>query len=262
MVCLDEAGRGRRAVRLIAAPANLAPWVEFFWIQVRRGAEQRPWRVLPDSCSHVIFSLSDGVPRFALVGSRTSFCDIDVSRRSITVGARLRPGSVMHLARCAADTLTDGSFPMEAVFGLCGRELAARMAEVSPRAALCELAGFLSARLLRCEPDLRIEAALRSASSVDVAAAMLNVSLRTMRTRALQVTGLGPKRILRIHRLYRALQYGTGSRPAWSDVACRAGFADQAHMVREFQSLLGNSPEQWRLRAAADSFNTPRGALS
>ena len=215
--------------------------------------------MVPDASSHVIFSMVDGTPRCALVGSRTSYCDIDVARRSVTVGARMRPGALTHLARGSADGLTDGSFPIGDVFGSCGRELVARMAEVIPGAAVRVLAGFLSARLAGCEPDLRLEEALRSARSVDAAGAMLNVSLRTLHARALKVTGLAPKRILRIRRLYRALEYGAASRPAWSDIACRAGYADQAHMVREFRSLLGDSPELWRRRATADSFNTSPG---
>jgi AraC-like DNA-binding protein len=258
MVCLDEGGRGRRAVRLIAAPACLSAWAELFWIQLGNRADRRPWRVVPDSSSHIIFSVVGGMPRCALVGSRTSYCDIDVAGRSVTMGTRLRPGTLTHLARCAAGTFTDRSFPMEDIFGRPGHELATCMAEVTPGAALHELARFLSARLARCEPDLRMEQALRSARSVEVAAAMLNVPLRTLRARAMKITGLSPKRMLRIRRLYRALQYGAASGPAWSDIACRAGYADQAHMVREFRSLLGDSPELWRRRASADSFNTSR----
>jgi len=256
MVCLDEGGRGRRAVRLLAPPANLDPWVEHFFIQVRSVADRGLWRVVPDACSHVIFSVANGEPRCRLVGSRRSFRDIDTSGRHVTLGARLRPGALPHLTRCAADEFTDGSFPMEDVFGAPGRDLGARMGEKTPIDALRDLERFLSARLDHCEPDPRFERALRLAGSVDAAAEMLNVSLRTFRTRALKVTGLAPKRVLRLGRLYRALRFGAMPRPIWSDIAWRAGYADQAHMVREFRSLVGDSPERWRRRASADSFNT------
>jgi AraC-like DNA-binding protein len=261
MVCLDEGGRGRRAIRLIPARADLQPWVEHFFIQVRICAERRQWRVVPDTSSHVIFSLTNGKPHCRLVGSRSSYCDIDTSHRRVTVGARLRPGALVHLTRCAADGLTDGSFPMEDIFGAAGRELGARLAEDTPREALLRLGRFLMAKLDGCQPDFRLERALRLARSVGAAAEMLNISPRTVRARALQVCGLGPKRILRIRRLHRALACGAEPLAVWSDVASRTGYADQAHMVREFQSLLGDSPESWRRRAAADLFNTPDGAV-
>jgi len=79
--------------------------------------------------------------------SRRSFCDIDTSRRRFTVGARLRPGALPHLARCAAQDLTDRSLPIEDVFGRAGRALGTRMAAESPLEALRELERFLSSQL-------------------------------------------------------------------------------------------------------------------
>jgi AraC-like DNA-binding protein len=148
---------------------------------------------------------------------------------------------------------------MEDIFGAAGRELGARLAEDTPREAVPRLGRFLLAKLDGRQPDLRLEHALRWARSVDAAAEMLNVSPRTVRAQALQLCGLGPKRMLRIRRLHRALACGAAPLAVWSDIASRAGYADQAHMVREFRSLLGESPETWRRRAAADLFNTPHG---
>jgi AraC-like DNA-binding protein len=255
MVCLDEGGRGRRAIRLIAAPARLAPWVEHFWIQAATRAGKRLWRVVPDASSHIILSV-EREPRCHMVGSRAVYHDVDTAGRRVTLGARLRPGTAIHLARCSADALTGGSFPLEDVFGWSGRTLGARMAEGTPEEALRHLGRFLSAQLAACEPEVHFVAALRSARSVAMLAAMLSVSLRTVRSRALKIAGLPPKRLLRIGRLHRALRYAAMP-GAWSDIASCAGFADQAHMVREFGSLLGDSPQAWRNRSAADSFNTP-----
>jgi AraC-like DNA-binding protein len=46
----------------------------------------------------------------------------------------------------------------------------------------------------------------------------------------------------------------------WSAAAYRAGYADPAHLVREFRALLGDSPQAWRRRATADSFKTRSAA--
>jgi AraC-like DNA-binding protein len=63
-------------------------------------------------------------------------------------------------------------------------------------------------------------------------------------------------------RLHRALHHATLPRMKWSETAYLAGFADQAHMVREFRALLGDSPNAWRARSVADSFNTQAGLVS
>lgn len=62
--------------------------------------------------------------------------------------------------------------------------------------------------------------------------------------------GVGPKRFNRLLRLQRAKQL-IGSRVAQgrdvglADVAARCGYADQAHLTRDFGSLVGTSPARW-----------------
>ncbi|MEQ1942814.1 AraC family transcriptional regulator [Mesorhizobium sp. VNQ89] len=53
--------------------------------------------------------------------------------------------------------------------------------------------------------------------------------------------GLGPKSVSRIVRMRRALS-AAGSGDGWADIAADCGYADQAHMVREFRDLAGRTP--------------------
>lgn len=63
--------------------------------------------------------------------------------------------------------------------------------------------------------------------------------------------GLPPKSVARIVRFNRArLAAGTGS---WADVAAACGYADQAHLVREFGDLAGVSPTAWQSGATEAS---------
>ncbi|MCA0034019.1 helix-turn-helix domain-containing protein [Mesorhizobium sp. B263B2A] len=54
--------------------------------------------------------------------------------------------------------------------------------------------------------------------------------------------GIGPKTLSRIVRFNRAL--GLSKQPAahWADIAADCGYADQAHLVREFRDLAGETP--------------------
>jgi AraC-like DNA-binding protein len=42
----------------------------------------------------------------------------------------------------------------------------------------------------------------------------------------------------------------TGKSSGWADIAADSGFADQAHLVREFAALAGEPPTAWARRLA------------
>lgn len=56
--------------------------------------------------------------------------------------------------------------------------------------------------------------------------------------------GLGPKSVSRIVRLNRAMT-AARSGGAWADIAADCGYADQAHLAREFRELAGAPPAAW-----------------
>lgn len=63
--------------------------------------------------------------------------------------------------------------------------------------------------------------------------------------------GLAPKplaRMLRFHRACRLARTGTSS--GWAAIAADSGFADQAHLIREFTALAGEPPTAWARRLA------------
>jgi AraC-like DNA-binding protein len=261
MVNLDEGGRGRTATRLLPPPASLAPWVEYFWVQGSRCyPNARPWRIVPDGNAHIIFyveSADEGERSgCCLVGARPTHHDIDVSRRQLTIGARLRLATLARLTRSGGDQFTGRSIRVDDIFGATGRALADRMSQGDEMAAVRHLVAFLEARVAPFEADAHFDDAVRSARTVGSLASLTNLSSRGIYARAVEVTGLGPKRLLRIARLHRALVLAQARGAAWAEAAYRAGYADQAHMVREFRSLLGEAPEAWRHRSTADSFNT------
>ncbi|MDO5498492.1 MAG: AraC family transcriptional regulator [Propionibacteriaceae bacterium] len=60
--------------------------------------------------------------------------------------------------------------------------------------------------------------------------------------------GVPPRDLGRLHRFGAAQAYARAGAP-WADVAARAGYADQAHLSREFRALAGRTPTQWRAEA-------------
>ncbi|WP_265522426.1 AraC family transcriptional regulator [Oerskovia flava] len=78
--------------------------------------------------------------------------------------------------------------------------------------------------------------------------------------------GVGPKRFNRLLRLQQAKQaiarrVARGESVGLADIAARCGFADQAHLTRDFASLVGTSPSRWLAEEistlSADGYREP-----
>ena len=72
------------------------------------------------------------------------------------------------------------------------------------------------------------------------------LSPRQFRRRFTAAVGVAPKELARIWRLRRcalaALDPSSPETARWAELAAAHGFADQAHLVREFRHLLGLPP--------------------
>jgi len=61
--------------------------------------------------------------------------------------------------------------------------------------------------------------------------------------------GVGPKTLSRIVRFNRALGLSRQGENDWADIAANCGYADQAHLVREFRDLAGRTPTALAVQA-------------
>jgi AraC-like DNA-binding protein len=77
-------------------------------------------------------------------------------------------------------------------------------------------------------------------------AAELSWSRKHLAARFRQELGLTPKTVARIARFGRAqAMAASGTASGWADVAAACGYADQAHLVREYAALAGATPGAW-----------------
>jgi len=253
MVRLDEGGAAAADVQLFAPAPPLRPWVQHVSIQpgpARRGR----WRVVPDTCAHVIVSVARGAAWCRVVGARSTYADIDVADRSFTVAVRLRPGALPALVRDDAAAFTDRAVDLADAIGVRAAPCAADLAALAPIAIATLL---MRAIERRCEglPAPREGNVLARTSRVDDVARLLALPVRSAHARIVGTIGLAPKRALRIHRLHAALHTIRGGHsPACA--ATMAGYSDQAHFTRDARDLLGEPPIVWLRRGAADSFKT------
>jgi AraC-like DNA-binding protein len=82
-------------------------------------------------------------------------------------------------------------------------------------------------------------------------------------TRFRQQMGLRPKtaaRLIRFDRVWRRLAQSEGP-PVWADLAHEAGYADQAHLIREFRRFTGMTPTQFQAQTPRPTATADRRSI-
>ncbi|HEY8040381.1 MAG TPA: helix-turn-helix domain-containing protein [Polyangiaceae bacterium] len=240
------------------APA-LRRHVACYWEACARGAAQR---VLPDGCMDILLRVEGGVTPY-VVGAMTRAV-ISPDDGAAMIGVRFRPGEAFAFLDVASSDARDALLsPLDAGRPELG-SLADAVASAPPAGRIRALEDALLARLPRARPaDARVRRAvdllLSSRGTVRVAQLALAVGLgdRQLERAFDERVGLGPKalaRVLRLQALVASLDaHGPGAVP-WARLAAEAGYADQAHLVRDVRALAGLTPGELRRERMSDFF--------
>lgn len=232
--------------------AALAPWVDCYWSV--SAEEAPPWRsrVLPDGANDVIVDLA-GPPRAHVVGAMRRAEVVPLRGRVDLLGVRFRPGAALPFLDVPLSDLTDRQIALEDLWGRAADSLATALAEAPRGERLRRLERTLVARQSRASRDgplvARAVALLRRTRGglpIGAAAAALGVGERRLERLFDRAVGLSPKRLARVlrfrHAARRLRQVGHRGGAA---LAVEAGYADQAHFIREFRQLAGVTPAQY-----------------
>lgn len=155
----------------------------------------------------------------------------------------------------AVPDLTARMVAIEDVMGRDGRDLGARIADVPDWPRRWEIIeSFVIARTVN-EPSPEIAAAIgqlwRSAGAARISdiATDIGWSRKHLSRRFRHEIGVSPKILARMLRFHRACALArNGQANGWADVAHAAGFADQAHLARDFREFSGEAPTEWAAR--------------
>jgi AraC-like DNA-binding protein len=228
-------------------PASLRDVLACTWTR-RPSAGLTDARIVPDACVDVVWR-EDGVLQIA--GPDTAAVRVRTGGLRY-VGARFVPGAAAVLLGWPASALRDLRVDLADLWGR-GRagHLADRLAAAPERAEQI-LVQEIQQELERASPPDPLVRTLvgrlgRGHLRVAAAAADLGLSERQLRRRCEAAVGYGPKtldRILRFQR-FRALARRTGA--PLVELALAAGYADQAHLNREYMRLAGATPSSARV---------------
>lgn len=252
---LAEMGPGYRE---FAPPLSLRRYLQCVWLREARPVDLHS-RVVPDGCIDIIWS---GEQDLIVAGPATRAI-IATSQRGGFVGVRFRPGIAPSFLRVSADALLDRHVSLETIWPVESRDLLDRGGgESVPGGRLHVLQSLVASKLPAPSlSDEVVRAGLdwlrRSATpSVFDLGEALSLSERQVLRHFRASVGYGPKTFHRILRLQQALSLFRNPFPTkrLADIALQSGYADQAHMTREFIQLAGLPPA--RLARMHDSMTS------
>lgn len=241
--------------RRIAPHAALADLIEHYWYVrwERGGLPVHTARTLPHPCVH--WTHEDGQSRVG--GVHTRMWKRELGERGEVLGIKFRPAGFRPWYGRSLHLLRDRELPAAQVLGA----LAGRMDQAIGAGAPLERAACLEAVLLAHLPDVpdsvREANALvarladdRSLLRADAFAQASAATLRGLQRCLRELVGVGPKWIIARYRLHEVLERLRAGADDLSALAADLGFADAAHLSRDFRRIIGmrlsDYRRQWR----------------
>ncbi|MGW1952189.1 AraC family transcriptional regulator [Streptomyces sp. NPDC001920] len=188
--------------------------------------------------------------------------------RGRVCGVKFRPGGFRPYApEAPVSRWTGRVLPAQEVFPRITADTArAIVTPADDRARVAALDAFLLS--LPCAPDPQADLAIDLVRSIRADRTVRRVGdfaeARGLSVRALQrlfsaYVGVSPKWVLLRYRIHEALeQAGTRDDVDWAGLAADLGYADQAHLVRDFTATVGVPPTAYAAEAQAERAGTGR----
>ena len=247
--------------------------VDCIWLSRRRDDSPDFEHMLPSGNTNLIFALHDAPISWAsgksgitwrswthsiVHGPQTSYYLAGPKPKGTVVGVSFRPGMAGPILGVPLSELQDAHIPLDELWGYRASGLHDRLASANdPLAMLRLLESELIARIRR---PLLLHPAVAYAlgsnlsgynpSQINHIRKQTGYSARHFIELFRSAVGLTPKRYYRIRRFSSVLAHLAARDSSLADVAVSAGYADQAHLSREFRELAGITPSSYRPRSA------------
>jgi len=251
-VLRPDLAAGRFELVRSAPSGPLAPFVEYYWT-VRwdlRGQPSHEQTILPHPNVHLVFEASGA----GIYGVDRTLFTRRLSGQGKALGVRFRAGCFRPFWGAPVSQLSDRVVPAVRVFG--------PLAEKTRQALMCtesdaEMTSHAESLLFSGLPErdpvaeqaARIVALITTDSSlrrVDQLASASGLSVRGLQRMFGDYVGVSPKWVMRRARLHEAALRADGGEPVdWAALAFDLGYADQAHLTRDFSATIGVPPSRY-----------------
>ena len=251
-----------------ASPA-LQSYVDTYWLLSFEGKAGEPspgQYVVPHGTVEIVITLDDGQYDIGLNGEWYPLMDIliygiynnnSVMRTAGTTrkfGIRLKPETLHLLFNVPSSALYASYTHLENVVGNDANLFAEQLSEAPDTASLVACAeAFLLSQLSRRKQKhgylidaVSLIRASKGGLSMDAVCKSVYVSPRQLQRSFQQEIGFSPKayqRLVRFRNVYRDMQR-LKQAGGWAGLSYKLGYADQAHLIREFKEYTGLVPTE------------------
>ncbi|MFJ5309980.1 DUF6597 domain-containing transcriptional factor [Streptomyces sp. NPDC088350] len=228
----------------------LRPYVEHYWLIDWDLTEPYVSHVVPHPAVHIVFQRLAGEDAFVEVaGIPHGLFAQKLEGRGRVCGIKFRPGAFRTaLPERPVSEWTGLRIRQPDVFP--GTDPATVLDHADDSARVAALDTFLLALDLRPDPQAELATALvdrirgdRAIRRVTDFAHAEGLSVRLLQRLFAAYVGVGPKWVILRYRIHEALERAGSEEPVdWAGLAADLGYADQAHLVRDFTATVGVTP--------------------
>ncbi|MEU0216982.1 helix-turn-helix domain-containing protein [Streptomyces sp. NPDC006265] len=241
----------------------LRRYVEWYWLI--------DWDLPAPYASHIVphpsvnltfqWDEAEGPPYAELTGVALGLYTRKLAGRGRVCGAKFRPGGFRpYTPEVPVSRWTGRALPAREVFPrITGDTARAVVTAADDRARVAALDTFLLS--LPHAPDPQTDLAIdlvrhiradRTVRRVGDFARAEGLSVRALQRLFATCVGVSPKWVILRYRIHEALeQAGTRDDIDWAALAADLGYADQAHLIRDFTATVGVSPTAYATEARA-----------
>lgn len=255
---------------------GLATVVEHYWF-VRwdlRGQPPHRQESLTHPSLHLVFERQDLAHHARLVGVvRKRFSRV-LEGEGRVFGVKFKPGGFHPFVQTPVSAFTDRQLPAATIFG---PDVSALDASLLPHEDDDDMVMRLIDRFLRdrrvhgapvdlADPQVATVSAIvariaadREITKVGELARRAGLNTRQLQRLFNQYVGASPKWVIQRYRLHDALErVASGAVVDWSALAADLGYFDQAHFIKDFKALVGQSPTDYARGPSAAPHVDPR----
>lgn len=240
---------------------ELRPFVQHYWCvryQLPPG-EAYTQTVLSFPSVHLAFEHDDQGRRVLVYGIPRRPFVRELRGSGRVLGVRFRAGGFFPFWQRDVATLTGRTVPAAEVFGPEAERWLNRVLDAGDDGEMAQAAEAVLRRRLP-EPDPRgrlagriVDAAMhdRDIVRVEQLSQRAGMSVRQLQRLFYRYLGVSPKWVIKRFRLQEAAErLERDPSTSWTELAVQLGYYDQAHFIKDFKSVLGQTPSAYVQKAA------------
>ncbi len=239
---------------------DLAFFIERYWIVAwdLRGQEPYTQETLPFPCVNLVFERGQS----RVYGVETGKFARLLEDQGRVFGIKFRPGAFYPFVKWPVSQITNGSIAFQDAFGIDGTALEKAILSQDNELEMVAIAeGFL--REVLPEQDKNVSLinevvdyiiAHQEITHVDDVSNRLNLNKRTIQRLFRQYVGVSPKWVIKRYRLHEvAERLASGEVVDWPGMIVELGYSDQAHFIKDFKTIVGQTPAEYARHISSDS---------